>query len=156
MLDQRRRRWNNIVQMLWPNVIPRRGHRSKVTTPSYKQYLLSEHKTISDFVLCFPYYVRYRLLLFCFFRRGGARLGDAGYWEEDHVCGPGVLGSDQCGGWIPCRGHRSKVTKAYYKQYLHSKHKTFVQCWTNVGDVGTILYKCYDQMLYPAEDTDQK
>ena len=33
----------------------------------------------------------------------------------------------------------------------HSKQKnsiTFVQCWTNVEDVGPALYKCYKNVLY--------
>ena len=35
--------------------------------------------------------------------------------------------------------------------YNHSKHKTFcmtfMQCWTNVEDVGPALYKCYTNVL---------
>ena len=28
-----------------------------------------------------------------------------------------------------------------------SKHITFIQCWTNVEDVGPTLYKCYTNVL---------
>ena len=43
---------------------------------------------------------------------------------------------------------RNRLTPCVYRHPVNTTHLyDFVQCWTNVGDVGPTLYKCYTNVL---------
>ena len=47
--------------------------------------------------------------------------------------------------WVSCEMHI--LHWSWYMRRIPWKHKTFVQCWTNVEDVWPTLYKCYKNVL---------
>ena len=52
------------------------------------------------------------------------------------------LGDTQAFIWTMSKRHKVSRCPVNTKHFI-----TFVQCWTNVGDVGPTLYKCYKSVF---------